>query len=113
MEILKEGKPENEIEYIDSIEIESTIKWITKITEEEKLTILRQERPENIIQITNEIIISGLERPELQIIYTDEIVILKQERPENQVIYIEEFTILKQERPENSNGNNKRTKTRK
>jgi hypothetical protein len=30
MEIIKEQKPENEIEYIDSLEIAFTLNWITQ-----------------------------------------------------------------------------------
>ena len=54
MEVLKEEKPKNEIEYIDSFDIISSHKWVTKPSSSDKFTILKKERTENIGQFTNE-----------------------------------------------------------
>ena len=72
MEILKEQKPENEIEYIDSIE----------------LTTLRKEKPDNEIEYIVEYQIIGEDKPEKplnEIEYINEIMILVKEKSENEI----------------------------
>ena len=83
---IKEPKPENEIEYIDSIECTYEIRgWITQISEEDKLTILGQEKPvkpENAIEERDSLLIPGLEKEQNQVEYIDELFLEELTKPE-------------------------------
>ena len=119
MEIIKEERPENEIEYIDSIELAPSLIWTTIPSNGDKLTILGKIKPKNLIEITEEITILGLERPqnitenidsiELKSSHEwitqpnsgDKLIILGKSKPKNIIEIIEEINILGEERPEN------------
>ena len=94
MEIYGEERQENEIVSIDKIEIISSYIWITQPSEEDKFTILREEKPEkpeNIIQNVNELILSGEEKPENVVEERDAMIIPGLEKSENQIEYIDEL----------------------
>ena len=101
MEIIKESKPDNEIEYIDSIIFESSFSWTTIISEGDKVTIFGKERPNNIVEITDEITLLEQVRPDNEIINRDSIKIITTYEQITEPSESDKFTILKKDRHNN------------
>ena len=79
MEIFGIEKPDNQIEYIDSIELlYSKHEWTTVPSDTDTLFIKSQDKPNNEIVYTNEFELLGKEKPENVVEERDQLVILSQ-----------------------------------
>ena len=93
MEILKEEKPENEIDYVDTIELFPTLKWITEPNEIDQFTILKQVKPDNEIDYTNDIQLLGEERPENIVEERDLLTLEAKQKEPLEAEYVDELFI--------------------
>jgi len=112
MEIFKTKKPDNQIEYIDSIELlYSKHEWITFPVDINTFTIKGIEKVQTINQIkyNNEEEIWGKEKIENVVEEKDQLIILSQVKeplqmevkPENKIQAIDQMEIFKTEKPDN------------
>ena len=112
MEILKDEKPENEIENVEELNIPGVEKeplksenvekfdiygtpfnWNNLTIENESLTILREEKPENEVEERDSIILSSMEKEPLETEYIDEIKLEENARPENEIQIVDQMEI--------------------
>ena len=123
MEIIKGIKPDNEIEYIEELNIPKIEKdplsmeyvdtysilvpknlrvqnnnKICIIQERDEIQLLSLEKEKNNIEYIDEILIEGYIKQDNEIQLIDQMEILKQIKPENEIQYNDEFVILKKEK---------------
>ena len=115
MEIIKEAKPENEIDYIEELNIPKIEKQPLLIESLDYLTILVdqnlriQRKLANCqIQERDAIELLSLEKESNNVEYIDEILIEGFDKPENEIQLIDQMEILKQIKPENENKKRKK-----
>ena len=85
-----------------SLTLLSQPKLITnKIVYVDDFVLLSKEKPENIVEERDSLIISGIEKEPLQTEYIDEIILEEINKPENEIQIIDQMEILKTEKPEN------------
>ena len=123
MEILRTPKPNNEIDYIDDIQILSEPKaplmienldYLTitvdqklrskmkskelKVVERDSIQILSKPKQPLQTEYIDEIIIEGKVKPENKIQMSDQIEILKTPKPDNKIDYIDDIQILAEQK---------------
>ena len=128
MEILRTVKPDNEIDYIEDIQILSNkpkqpliieqLDFLTievdqklrskmrnknyKVEERDSVEILSKPKEPLQTEYIDELLIQGNAKPENQIQLIDQMEILKAAKPKNEIDYIDDIQILKEEKPDNA-----------
>ena len=93
-----QSQPENEMQIVDQMEILKTEKeqhqWITIPSDEQKITILKQAKPENAIVERDSILIPALENVPNEVEYVDELFLDEIPKQENIIQTVEQIEIF-------------------
>ena len=111
MFLSEEIKPENEIQIVDQMEILKTEQekekeqhqWITIPSEEQKITILKKPKSDNILEERDSLLILGIEKEQNQVEYIDELFLEELSKPDNEIQIVDQMEILKIKEPKPEN----------
>ena len=89
------------IQDIDQIQLETLQKPDNEINYTNSIEILGNEKPENVVEERDAIDIPAIEKAPNQVEYIDELFLEEKAKPENEIQIVDQMDILEEERPEN------------